>query len=174
VLLINRYDCILNHENRPELVGARPVLKDVQYERKMRWWLLFFVLYKVAMFCALLAITVVAMVLSYQLDGFSDILSLHGMKCGTAMRYAPDFEEAQRCHWKHEVLFYGLSICTQVLAITILVLWLVSTGFLVVYGFLFRRFIIKPETVDYEMTDWMISPVDTKRPPSEEHQELKH
>jgi hypothetical protein len=87
--------------------------------------------------------------LAFNWDGFTQIVSLNGTTCGPEMHYVPTLATPQICHWDHEIAVYVLSICTQVLAIALLVLWFLATIKLAWFVIRLEKEIIDPERINH-------------------------
>ena len=130
---INRYHVIVMKENIKHFISMSPIYVDVDYERRWKITIAGFFVYKVVTIIFLTVLIVAAFTILYTIDEVKDLLGFKGVECGPDMDFVDDIDIKLICHFEHEFLIRVFSYITNILAILILVLYILSVVSLLYY-----------------------------------------
>ena len=150
---INRYHVIVMKENIKKYISISPVYLDVDYERRWKFAVTGFFIYKCITIVLLIVLIVAALVILNTIDEVKDLLGFNGVECGPKMDFVDNIDIKLVCHFEHEFLIRVFSYITNILAIMILVFYIFSVFSLIYYV---KKFFSQKERDD-ELDTKMIS-----------------
>lgn len=135
---INRYHVIIMREKISRYITNDPVYKNVNYEKRWRFTIGVYILFKIISTLFLIILIIGAFIILNEVEAIQELLAFEGELCGPKMKFVDNIGLELRCHFEHEFLIRVLSYITNILAVIIVVLYFLSIFCVIFYVKKFR------------------------------------
>lgn len=123
---ISRYHVIVMREKISHYLSNAPVYKNVNYERRWKVTIVFYIIFKILSTIVLVGLIIGAMIILFSVENVQQVINFEGETCGPHMKFVDDIGFKLICHFEHEFLIRVLSYITNILAFIILALYFLS------------------------------------------------